>query len=115
MFWIIVDRCVNLTFLLLAIVIMSVLVRTSSTSIQTTDFSSQVMLVKQEALKAIGNNVNYFETRINRLSEQQDNYQNSTDQRLLILEQQIKPLMLDKKNSQKININNSSNAIIYEK
>jgi len=114
-FWTIVDRVVNLTFLLLAIIIITLLLNSTTSSKDANNFNLKIEAFRQETVKALGNNVDYADRRINRLSETQDSYQNSTDQRVYLLEQQIKMLQLDKRNNQKIINNNSSNAIVYEK
>lgn len=117
MFWVIVDRVVNLTFLMLALIIITILLNTSTAAKEGTIFSDKLELYRQETQKVMTNNLNYVDNRVNKLSETQDSYQVSTDQRVYVLEQRITQLQADKKNNQKIintNVNNS-NAVVYEK
>ncbi|MNW18715.1 hypothetical protein D3C71_2183870 [compost metagenome] len=60
-------------------------------------------------MKVVANNTDYLEQRVNKASERQDDYQVSTDQRVYVLEQQMKALQADKKNGQKV-INNNINT-----
>lgn len=115
MFWTVVERLVNLTFLLLAIIIITMLLNNTTASSDANNFSLKIEAFRQETLKVLNNNLDYVDKRLNRLAETQDSYQNSTDQRVYLVEQQVKLLQLDKKNNQKIINNNSSNAVIYEK
>lgn len=114
MFWTVVDRVVNLTFLLLAIITITMLLNNTSDNTQSKNIDSKIELYKEQNMKVMSNNVSYMEGRINRQSEQQDSYQNSTDQRLSIIESQIKLMLSDKKSNQKIINNNNSNAVIYQ-
>jgi hypothetical protein len=114
MVWIIVDRVVSLTFLLLAITTLILLLNTASATKEASNFGEKLELYKQESMKVMSNNINYIDGRINKSSENQDSYQVSTDQRLYVLELQVKQLLADRKNNQKIINNNSSNAVIYQ-
>lgn len=114
MVWIIVDRVVSLTFLLLAITTLILLLNTASATKEASNFGEKLELYKQESMKVMSNNINYIDGRINKSSENQDSYQVSTDQRLYVLELQVKQLLADRKNNQKIINNNQSNAVIYQ-
>lgn len=113
MVWIIIDRIVSLTFLLVAITVLILLLNTASATKEGSNFSEKLDLYKQESLKVMSNNMNYFDTRINKVAENQDSYQVSTGQRLYVLEMQVKTLEADKRNNQKVINNNQSNAVIY--
>lgn len=85
----------------------------SSENAGVNNYSQKLDVVKKDALNAISNNVTYFESRINKLSETQDSYQVSTDQRVYVLEQRVSQMQADKKQNQRIINNNNSNAVIY--
>jgi len=109
MFWTVVDRIVNLTFLLLAILIITLLLNTSSASHEGLLFSEKLEAFRQETLKAMSNNVTYIETRINRVSENQDSYQVSSSSRMNVLDQRLSKLEADeKKNQRVVNVNNNT-------
>ena len=114
MVWIIVDRVVSLTFLLLAITTLILLLNTAAATKEASNFGEKLELYKQESMKVMANNINYVDGRLNKVSENQDSYQVSTDQRIYVLELQVKQLMADKKSGQKIINNNQSNAVIYQ-
>jgi hypothetical protein len=111
MVWIIVDRVVSLTFLLLAITTLILLINTASATKEASNFGEKLELYKQESMKVMSNNINYIDGRINKSSENQDSYQVSTDQRLYVLELQVKQLMLDRKQQNQKVINNNINTL----
>lgn len=102
MAWIILDRVVSLTFLLLAITTLILLLNTASATKEATNFSSKLELYKQESMKVMSNNMNYVDGRVNKVAENQDSYQVSTDQRMYVLEQRILQLQSSNKNNQKV-------------
>jgi hypothetical protein len=112
MFWTVVERSVNLVFLLLAIIIISILLSNNTNTIKSDNILAKFDLYKQEQMKVMSNNVQYLETRQNRQAEQQDSYQNGTDSRLRIIEERIKWYEADKRQNSKViqtNINNNTN------
>lgn len=113
MIWIVVDRVVSLTFLLLSITTLILLLNTASSTKEASNFGEKLDMYKQENMKVMSNNINYMDGRINKVSQNQDSYQVSSDQRMYVLEMQVKQLMLDKKSgSPKIintNIQNNTN------
>lgn len=109
MFWILVDRIVNLTFLLLAILIITLLLNTSSANHEGLLFSEKLEAFRQETLKAMSNNITYVETRLNRVSETQDSYQVSSSSRMNVLEQRLGVLeTADKKSQRVVNVNTNT-------
>lgn len=110
MVWTILDRVVSLTFLLLAITTLILLLNTAAATKESSNFSEKLELYKLESQKVMSNNINYIDGRLNKNSENQDSYQVSTDQRMYILEMQVKQILLDKKNNQKI-VNNNINTL----
>jgi ribose 5-phosphate isomerase len=85
---------------------LAIIMTNSKSSEDVGNFGLKLDVVKQESLNAIKNNVEYFEKRINNVSEKQDSYQVGTDQRVYVLEQRMKELQADKKNNQKVVQNN---------
>ena len=110
MVWTIVDRVVSLTFLLLAITTLILLLNTAAATKESSNFSEKLELYKLESQKVMSNNIDYIDGRLNKNSENQDSYQVSTDQRIYILEMQVKQILVDKKNNQKI-VNNNINTL----
>lgn len=110
MVWTIVDRVVSLTFLLLAITTLILLLNTAAASKESSNFSEKLELYKLESQKVMSNNINYIDGRLNKNSENQDSYQVGMDQRVYILEAQVKVILADKKNNQRI-INNNINTL----
>lgn len=110
MAWIIIDRVVSLTFLLLAVTTLILLLNTSSATKEASNFGEKLELYKQESIKVMSSNINYMDGRLNKVAENQDSYQVSSDQRMYVLEMQVKQLMSDKKNNQKI-VNNNINTL----
>lgn len=113
MIWIVVDRVVSLTFLLLSITTLILLLNTASSTKEASNFSQKLELYKQESMRVMSNNMAYFDGRINKSSENQDSYQVSTDQRMYVLEMQVKQIMSDKKSGSpriiNTNIQNNTN------
>lgn len=70
------------------------------------NYAQKLTVVQQEIQKVISNNIDYLEQRVNKVSERQDDYQVTTDQRVYVLEMRMKELQADKKNGQKVIQNN---------
>lgn len=115
MIWKILDRAATLAYLLLSAILITILMNNSSENAGKNNFAQKITLMQQEVMKVIANNTDYLEQRVNKVSERQDDYQVSTDQRVYVLEMRMKELQADKKNGQKIINNNNSNAVIYQK
>ena len=114
MVWKALDRIATLAYLLLSTILITILMTNSSENAGVNNYAQKLEVFRQENLKVMSNNMNYFDTRVNKLAETQDSYQVSTTQRMDIVESQMKALMLDKKNNQRIINNNQSNAVIYQ-
>lgn len=106
MIWKILDRAGTLAYLLLSTILITILMSNSSENAGVNNFSQKLDFVKEEILKVVVNNTTYLEGRINNVSERQDNYQVTTDQRVYVLEQRIKELQNTNKSSQKMIQNN---------
>lgn len=110
MLWKILDRAGTLAYLLLSTILITILLSNSSENAGVNNYGQKLELTKKDILRVLSNNTEYLEKRLNGVSERQDNYQVSTDQRVYVLEQRMLQLQNDKKNSQKI-INNNLNTL----
>jgi len=106
MIWTILERTIHLLTFVLLVAMLAIIMTNSKSSEDVGNFGLKLDVVKQESLNAIKNNVEYFEKRINNVSEKQDSYQVGTDQRVYVLEQRMKELQADRKNNQKVVQNN---------
>ena len=109
MFWVIVERTVHLTTLLLLIVMLSIIFTNNKSAHDFSSLEIKIENAKSDLKKVISNNMDYTDGRVNKLSEYQDNYQILVDRRMHIMEMQVKGLVEDKKGSQKV-INNNINT-----
>lgn len=111
MFWEVVKRLVDLSFLLLAIVMTTILWTGSVNNNKSFDFENGFNVLKEQIDKSMTDNLNYYENRINRLSRNVDDYQSSMSTRQDILEGKVKALELENKilKNQPKNINNNLN------
>lgn len=113
MFWKVLERVINLLILMSLILMITILFNNTKAENISEALIQSIAGIKQESLKAISNNVEYFESRINRLSENQDNYQVGTSGRLSVIEQKIQKIeQEEKKNSRVVNINNNQSSAI---
>ncbi len=110
MFWKILDRAGTIAYLLLSTILITILMNNSSETAGNNNYAQKLTLVQQEIMKVVANNTDYLETRLNNVSERQDDYQVSTDQRVYVLEMRMKELQADKKQNQKI-VNNNINTL----
>lgn len=106
MIWKILDRAATLAYLLLSAILITILMNNSSENAGVNNFGQKLDLMKTEVLRVLSNNTNYLETRLNGISERQDNYQVTIDQRVYVLEMRMKELQADKKNGQRVIQNN---------
>lgn len=102
MVWKILDRAGTLAYLLLSTILITILMNNSSENAGKNNYAQKLTVVQQEIMRVISNNTDYLEQRVNKVSERQDDYQVSTDQRVYILEMRIKELQADKKQGQKV-------------
>lgn len=112
MFWIVLGRVVDLTFLLLAVVILTILMGNSSELSATNKFSSELSVFKKQTRDVMDNNIEYVEGRVNRLAETQDSYMITMSRRIDILESKLRMFEEKKKeHSNVVNTNNNVNVI----
>lgn len=116
MFFKALTTIVNLTFLLLSVTILVILLRNESYRSDLKNYEIALQTFQEQFRKVNDGNIHYFETRINRLSDNQDSYQNTTSSRLDILEVKVQKLeQQNKQNSRIINNNNSSAIVVNGK
>lgn len=102
---------VDMTFLLLAVIIIVVLLKDARGRELVDTARNDIAIVKQETHKYVNNSVHYLETKVNNAEARQDSYQSSTSRRLSVLEQRLESLEKQNKQTQRIinnNINNNS-------
>lgn len=110
LFWKTLNLVVNCTFLLLAITIMTILLKNDN---YRTDFSNYEMALqglRQEVNKVNQSNFMYLEDKINRVAGNQDSYQVNTTRRIEVLEVRQQNLENRKRDSNRIINNNSAIA-----
>ena len=90
LFWKILNLVVNLTFLLLAVTIMTILLRNDLQRGDFSNYESVLQSAKQEIHRVNQSNFIYLEEKINRTSSNQDSYQLNTSRRLDVLEERMK-------------------------
>lgn len=106
MIWKVLDRAATVAYLILSTILIAILMNNSSENAGVNNYAQKLTLVQQEIMKVVANNTDYLEQRVNKVSERQDDYQVSTDQRVYVLEQRVKELQADKKQNQKVIQNN---------
>lgn len=89
LFWQILNLAVNFSFLLLSVTIMTLLLRNENYREQMFDFTVSFEEYKEYNKKVQDNHLNYLESRINRISANQDSYQETTNSRIRVLESRI--------------------------
>ena len=117
MIWTILDRVVNLTFLLLAIIIITILLQARGDDAHSNNAFDAVKALDIKLAKVIATNLEYAEVRINRLARNADEYQTSTSVRLDSLEGKVRAIeAVNKalKSQQKI-INTNNNLVNVQK
>jgi len=106
MIWKVLDRTATVAYLILSTILITILMANSNENANVSNYAQKLTLVRQDVMKVVANNTDYLEQRLNKVSERQDDYQVSTDQRVYVLEMRMKELQADKKNSQKVIQNN---------
>jgi len=110
--WTIVNRAVDVVFLVLALVIL-ILFYSNSQKENVEDYTlKQLEIYKIENRKVMENHLYYLENKINRVAESSDGYQVSSATRIDVLEKKVKELEKSNKQQNKIINNNISSATI---
>ncbi len=113
--WEIIQRITSLSTVFLLIVMLSMITADSKTSLDKNNILTKVEQSKEEFRKVMANNLEYVEKRINRLAENQDNYQNATAKEISLLKVRVNTLEEENKalkSQAKIVNNNNSNAVV---
>lgn len=109
MFWKLIDRGVQLTFLLLAVVLITTLLKNDKYNDDLALYTDRLDVSVKELKRVMEHNVLYLEEKTNRVQVQSDSYQTVTSNRLGVLEQKIQRLEKDNKDkNSNININNNT-------
>lgn len=112
MVWMILERCVHLTTLVLLILMISIIFNNNKTGEERNTFTLQLEEFQKETTRVRNHNVNFLEGRINKVAETQDTYQVTTSSKISILESRMDRLQEQLKIAPKIINNNNSNAIV---
>ena len=104
---------VDLTFLLLAVVLIVVVLKGNKEREVVDTARHEVAITKQELNDSLSKSVNYFEDRIGKSEQRQDSYQSSTSRRLDVLEGRMLVLEAQRKETSKnVNTNINNNLIM---
>lgn len=108
---------VDLTFLLLAVLLITILLRDMKVSDNNNNVQLNIEALRLEVTKVMSTNINYVEGRVNKLGETQDTYQVSTTHKINLLEQKVEKLEKDNKNTNRIinTITNNNTNIVNGK
>ena len=110
MFWKTLNLVVNLTFLLLAITIMTILLKNDNYRADMSGYEVALSELRQDVNKVNQSNFIYLEGKINAVATNQDSYQNNTTRRVDILEQRMK-MLEEKRVERRNNIVNNNNIL----
>ena len=110
MFWKTLNLVVNLTFLLLAITIMTILLKNDSYRADVSSYETALSELRHNVNKVNQSNFIYLEGKINVVATNQDSYQNNTTRRVDVLEQRMKALE-EKRVERRNNIVNNNNIL----
>lgn len=110
MFWKTLSLVVNLTFLLLAITIMTILLKNDSYRADLSSYETALSELRHNVNKVNQSNFIYLEGKINVVATNQDSYQNNTTRRVDVLEQRMKALE-EKRVERRNNIVNNNNIL----
>ena len=108
-FWKTLNLVVNLTFLLLAITIMTMLLRNDSYRTDLSNYEISLEQLGQEINRVNRSNFTYLEDKINRVASSQDSYQANITRRIEVIEARQKAILESRSNTRIIN-NNSATA-----
>lgn len=97
---------VDLAFLTLALVLVTILVTDRYDSNKYSTVSLEIQNLRNDVLSSSMKNFTYLESKINRVSEVSDSYQNEMNRRIKVLEHRMESLETRKRdNSRIINTN----------
>lgn len=108
MFWKVLNLVVSCTFLLLAVTIMTILLRNDHYRSDFSDYQTALQDLQRDMIKTNQSNFVYLESKANRIAENQDSYQINTTRRIDVLEQRMESLDKRTQNNGSRIINNNS-------
>lgn len=108
MFWKTLNLFVNLTFLLLAITIMTILLKNDNYRADLSSYQVALTELRQDVNKANQSNFTYLEDKANRIAANQDSYQVNMSRRIEILEARQQSLEMKKRDNSRTINNNSA-------
>jgi hypothetical protein len=111
LFWKTLNLVVNLTFLLLAITIMTILLKNDNYRADVSSYETALSELRHNVNKVNQSNFIYLEGKINAVAANQDSYQNNTTRRVDVMEQRVKVLQ-EKRADRGSNIDNTNNNIL---
>lgn len=92
MFWKVLNLVVNCTFLLLAVTIMTILLRNDAYRNDFANYEVALQDLQRDINKVNQSNFVYLEAKANRVAENQDSYQVNMTRRVDVLEERMKAL-----------------------
>ena len=110
LFWKTLNLVVNCTFLLLAVTIMTILLKNNNYRTDFSNYEVALQDLRQEVNKVNQSNFMYLEDKINRVAGNQDSYQVNTTRRLEVLEVRQQSLENRKRDNSRVINNNSAVA-----
>lgn len=108
MFWKTLNLFVNLTFLLLAITIMTILLKNDDYRADLSNYQVALTELRYDVNKVNQSNFTYLEDKANRIAANQDSYQVNMTRRVEVLEARQQSLELRKRENSRIINNNSA-------
>lgn len=108
LFWKTLNLVVNCTFLLLAITIMTILLKNDNYRTDFSNYETALQDLRQEVNRVNQSNFMYLEDKINRVASNQDSYQVNTTRRIEVLEVRQQNLENRKRENSRIINNNSA-------
>lgn len=115
LFWKVLTLVVNLTFLLLATTIMTILLKNENYREDVFNYKIAFERFQEQTKRVNEGNLQYIEGRVNRLAENQDSTASTLGTRISVLEDKMAKLEKEaknnKKNSTKI-VNTNNNTVI---
>lgn len=111
LFWKTLNLVVNLTFLLLAVTIMTILLKNDNYRTDMSNYEIALSELRRDVNKVNQSNFVYLENKINAVATNQDSYQNNTTRRVDVLEERQK--MVEEKRLERRNsiVNNNNNIL----
>lgn len=111
LFWKTLNLVVNLIFLLLAVTIMTILLKNDNYRTDMSNYEIALSELRRDVNKVNQSNFVYLENKINAVATNQDSYQNNTTRRVDVLEERQK--MVEEKRLERRNsiVNNNNNIL----